>query len=120
VSGNAKTTRNVAIIIAIAAAVYFIPGGGRVASTFAAALWVAFGLGIAFFGLWLYRENRVRVYGLGDRHRALLYGAIALGVFVYIARRHMWASEVGKPAWWVLLACVVYALYLVYRRARAY
>jgi hypothetical protein len=120
VSSNAKTARNVAIIVAVAAAVYFIPGGGRAASTFAAALWVAFGLGIGFFGLWLYRENRVRVHSLGDRHRGLLYGAIALGVFLYIARTYMWTSEVGKPAWWVLLACAVYALYLVYRRARAY
>ena len=40
-----KTARNVAIVVAIAAAVYFIPGGGARASTFEAALWVAFGVG---------------------------------------------------------------------------
>src|ERR1700685_1784641 len=79
-----KTARNVAIILAIAAAVYFIPGGGRAASTFEAALWVAFGLGIGYFGLRMYREHHMTLYGLGDRHRGLLYGAVALAVFVWI------------------------------------
>jgi TRAP-type C4-dicarboxylate transport system permease small subunit len=118
--GNLKTARNVAIVIAIAAAVYFLPGGGRAASTFAAALWTAFAIGIGYFGLFMYRERRVWMHGLGDRHRAILYGAVAVGVFEWVARSRMWSSEVGKPLWWVLAASVVYGLYLVYRRARAY
>jgi hypothetical protein len=32
----------------------------------------------------------------------------------------MWASEVGKPLWWVLVGCALYGLVLVYRQARAY
>ncbi len=74
-----KTARNVAIVVVIAAAVYFLPGGGRAASTFEAVLWVAFGVGIAYLGLRLYREHRVTLHGLGDRYRGLLYGALALG-----------------------------------------
>ncbi len=77
-----KTARNVAIVVAIAAGVYFLPGGGRAASTFEAVLWVAFGIGIAYFGVRMYRENRVALHGLGDRHRALLYGALAGVVFL--------------------------------------
>lgn len=115
-----KTARNIAIIVAIAAAIYFIPGGGRAATTFAAALWTAFGVGVGFAGLFLYRERRVWVHGLGDRYRGALYGSIALGVFLWVARARMWASQVGKPAWWVLAGCVVYGLIVVYRRARAY
>ncbi|MCW3018698.1 MAG: hypothetical protein JWN10_1006, partial [Solirubrobacterales bacterium] len=41
-SESLKNTRNVAIILAIAAAVYFVPGGGRAANTFEAVVWVMF------------------------------------------------------------------------------
>jgi hypothetical protein len=66
------------------------PGGGRAANTFEAALWVAFGIGIGYLGLRLYREHRVALHGLGDRHRGLLYGALAGGVFLLAARSRMW------------------------------
>jgi hypothetical protein len=113
-----KTARNVAIVVAIAAAVYFLPGGGRAASTFEAALWVAFGAGIAFLGLTLYRERRLTLYGLGDRFRGLLYGALALGVFLLAARSRMWGTGSGELAWFVLAGLVVYALLAVYRHWR--
>src|ERR1700681_4918111 len=105
-----KHVRNIAIVVAIAAAVYLLPGGGEVALTFEAALWVAFGFGIAYLGLRLYREHRISLYNLGDRHRALLYGAVALGVFAYAARRRMWETGSGELLWFVLVGCVVYAL----------
>jgi hypothetical protein len=119
-SERLKMTRNVAILLAIAAAVYFIPGGGRAASTFEAALLVAFGVGIGCFGLWMYREQRVSLHGLGDYHRALLYGAIALAVFLWVARQRMWLTSVGELAWFVLAGIVVYSLLAVYRQWRAY
>jgi hypothetical protein len=115
-----KTARNVAIVVAIAAAIYFIPGGGRVASTLAAALWTGFGVGVGYFGLFMYRERRVWAHGLGDRHRLILYGSLALGVFLWVAKARMRASEVGNPLWWVLVGCALYGLFLVYRQARAY
>jgi hypothetical protein len=115
-----KNVRNIAIIVAIAAAVYLLPGGGRVASTFEAALWVAFGVGIAYLGLRLYREHRISLLSLGDRHRALLYGAIALGVFALAARRRMWETGSGELLWFVLVGCVVYALLEVFRHSRSY
>jgi hypothetical protein len=113
-------TRNVAILLAIAAAVHFIPGGGRAASTFEAALLVAFGLGIGFFGLWMYREQRISLHSLGDYHRALLYGAVALVAFLWVARERMWLTSVGELAWFVLAGIVVYSLLTVYRQWRAY
>src|SRR5271163_3193609 len=94
-----KTARNVAIVVAIAAAVYFLPGGGRAASTAEAALFVAFGAGIAYLGLRLYREHRVALFGLGDNYRGLLYGALAGGVFLVAARHRMWGSGAGELAW---------------------
>ena len=110
----------VAIILAIAAAVYFIPGGGRAANTFEAALWVAFGLGIGYLGLRMYREHHVALYGLGDRHRGLLYGAIALVVFDWAGRSRLWETGFGELAWFVLAGVVVYSLLAVYRHWRAY
>lgn len=115
-----KTARNLAIVAAIAAGVYFLPGGGRAANTFEAALWVAFGIGIAYLGMRLYRENRVALYGLGDRRRALLYGALAGGVFLLTARVRMWNSGAGELVWFALAALVVYALFATYRYWRSY
>jgi hypothetical protein len=130
-----KTLRNVAIVLTIAAAVYLLPGGGRAANTFEAALWTAFGIGIAYLGLRLYREHRVTLYGLGDRYRGLFYGAIALGVVAILARTRMWYEVQvrgltvvqvhrwggwGEIAWFALVALVVYSLLVVYRRWRTY
>ncbi len=115
-----KTVRNVAIVAAIAAGVYFLPGGGRAADTFEAALWVAFGIGIAYFGVRMYRENRVAVYGLGDPHRGLLCGALAGVVFLLMARSRMWNTGAGELAWFVLAAAAVYALIATYRYWRTY
>src|SRR5271155_4067784 len=119
-SERLKMTLYVAILLVIAAAVYFVPGGGRAASTFEAALWVAFGLGLGYLGLRLYREHHVALYSLGDTHRALLYGALALAVFAYVARVRMWQTGVGELAWFVLAGLVVYSLLVVYRHWRAY
>ncbi len=115
-----KTARNVAVVVLIAAAVYFLPGGGRAASTFEALLWVAFGVGIGYIGLRLYREHRVAIYGLGDRYRGMLYGALALGVLLFLARTRMWETGIGELVWFALLALVVYSLLVVFRRWRAY
>jgi hypothetical protein len=115
-----KTLRNVAIIVAIAFAVYLIPGGGRAASTFEAALVTAFALGIGYLLVRLYREHRIAIHGLGDRHRALLYAAIVAGAFDVLARARMWESGIGELAWFVLLGLIVYAVMAVVRRWRSY
>jgi hypothetical protein len=115
-----KTARNVAIVLAIAGAVYVLPGGGRAAATFEAALWVAFAGGMAFLALRLYRERRVAIHSLGDWHRALLYGSLAAAAFAWMARSRMWESGLGELAWFVLVLGVVWALMEVYRHARSY
>ena len=95
-------------------------GGGRAANTFEALLWVAFGIGIGYLGLRGYREHRVALHSLGDRHRGLLYGGLAGGVFVYAARARMWQTGLGELAWFAVAALVVYTLLEVYRHWRAY
>jgi hypothetical protein len=115
-----RTARNIAIVLLIAAAVYAIPGGGRAAVTFESVLLVGFGVAIGYIGLRVYRENRVALHGLGDRHRAMLYGGLALAMFEAIARRRMWETGLGELAWFVLAGLVVYMLLSVYRYARSY
>ena len=115
-----KTARNVAIVLVIAAAVYLLPGGSRAANTFEAALWVAFGIGLGYLGLRLYREHRVTVYGLGDRYRGLLYGAIALAAIAVLARGRLWQTGLGEILWFALVGLAVYALLAVYRYWRTY
>jgi hypothetical protein len=115
-----KTARNVAIVLLIAAAVQFLPGAGRAANTFSAVLSVIFAAGLAYMGVRFYRERRVDIYGLGDRHRALLYGALAVGVVTAAAQPRMWQTAFGEFVWFVLIGMVVYTLVAVYRFARTY
>lgn len=114
------TARNVAIVLLIAAVVEFVPGGGRAANTFSAVLSVLFLAGLTYMGVRLYRERRVDVYGLGDRHRALLYGVLAIGVLTAGAKERMWQSGFGEFVWFVLVGLVAYALFAIYRYARSY
>ena len=113
-----KAARNIAIIVAIAAGVYFIPGSSRATSTVEAVISVAFGFAIAYLGVRLYREHRVAIHSLGDRHRALLYGAVAVGVFAAEARGRMWETGIGELAWFVLIGIVIWALLEVWRSYR--
>jgi len=120
VSDSLKTARNVAIVVAIAAAVYFLPSGGQTAHTFEALLYVAFGVAIGYLGLRFYREYRVAIHGLGDRYRGLLYGSIALAVLLWMSRTRMWHTGVGELLWFVLVGGIVYSLFVIIRRWRAY
>jgi hypothetical protein len=115
-----RVARNVAIVALIAAAVEFLPGGGRVAEAFAAALWVVFAAGLAFFGYRLYRERNVDLHSLGDRHRALLYGAIAVGFVTLASQPRMWQTNLGEFVWFALIGLTVYTLLAVYRYSRTY
>jgi len=115
-----KTARNIAIIALIAAAIFLIPGGGQAATTVGGVLQVAFGLAIAFIALRFYRERRVAIHGLGDRHRALLYGALAVAMMLALAKIRLWETGLGELVWFIVAGGVVYALIAVYRQWRAY
>ena len=117
-----KAARNIAIILALSAGVYFIPGSHRATRTFEAVLWVAFGVAIAYLGLRLYREYRVALHGLGDRSRAILYGCFALIAFEIVGYDRMVheSRTVFGVIWFALALLVLYGLMDVYRRWRSY
>ncbi len=115
-----KTLRNVAILLVLAGAVAFLPGGGRLADTVGTILGVAFALGLGYAGVWFYRRNRVDIYSLGEGRRALLYGAVGAGVLTLAAKTRMWETGFGKLVWFVLIALVAYTLFALYRYSRSY
>jgi hypothetical protein len=115
-----STVRNVAIILVLAAAVAFVPGGGTTAGLIGGILSTLIMVSLVFFAYRFYREHRVELYGLGDRWRGLLYGAIAVVVLALAARPRLSDSSGGTLVVVVLLGAAVYAFYAVWRRYREY
>ncbi|MTD44007.1 hypothetical protein GKE82_06745 [Conexibacter sp. W3-3-2] len=112
--------RNTLIVFAIAAAVHFVPGGGSTADTVGALLSIAITVCFVLIGARLYRENRVEIFSLGDRHRGLLYGALGVAVFAMAARRELWETGAGLLLWMLLIGGASYALVQVYRYYKSY
>ena len=120
-SEAAKHVRNVAIILAIAVAVWKLPGGGTAANTIANVFSVIFVGGLLFLGFRVYMERRETLHGLEDRQRGLLYGAFALIAFALVATHRMWSSGgLGGVVWLAMLGAGAWAMYSVWRAYRAY
>lgn len=116
--GMSSTVRNVLVIVALAAAVAFVPGGGESASFVGAFLSVAVLASIVMILARVYRENRVSIFSLGDRDRALLYGAVGLIVVAMAGRDRAFDTGAGSFLWLVAMAAAVYAMVVVFRRYR--
>lgn len=117
---HAKAARNVLIIVALAAAVAFVPGGSNSAGLVSALLGAGMLALIVLIIGRLYREHRVDVFGLGDRVRAILYGSVALAVFAMAARDRLLDTGLGTLAWLAMLVAASAGLYVVFQRYRAY
>jgi hypothetical protein len=117
---NAKVLRNILIVVAVAAAVAFIPGGGKTAAFVSSLLGTAIALAFVLFGARFYRENRVAIFSLGDRYRGLLYGAIAAVVLALAGRSKLLDTGAGTLVFFLLLFGAVAALYAVWQHHRSY
>ena len=116
-----SAARNVGIVLVLAAAVAFIPGGGTTASVVGAVLSTLILVSLAFFVARLYRDHQLDLEMLGDRWRGLLYGAVAVIVVAMAARPRLRSEgDGGTIVWIVLLAGAAYAIYLVWRHHREY
>jgi hypothetical protein len=115
-----QNVRNIVIVLALAAAVMLVPGGGRASDAILQALVIVMLGSLAFLAIRLYRERRTDLYGLGDRHRGILYGAVALATFLLVAADRMWDTGAGLIAWFVLVGIAIYGVYYVFRVAREY
>jgi hypothetical protein len=115
-----STVRNILIIVVLAAVVAIVPGGGSGAHVVLEAVSLAFLTAVAWVASLLYREHRGSLYLLGDRRRALLYGAITVLAVTVTATSRLWHSSAGSVAWLVLVGASVYACFAVVWAARRY
>jgi hypothetical protein len=113
-----KTVLNVAIILVLAALVVLLPGGGRAASVALQAVWLVFLATFVWFASLMYREHRVSLYSLGDRRRAILYGALAVATLTLTATHRLWNTGLGSVVWLVLLGAAAYAVIAIVWSAR--
>ena len=61
--------RNIAIVLALAALVAFVPGAGTGAGVLIGVISLAFLAAVAWVGAMLYRQHRSTLYSLGDARR---------------------------------------------------
>jgi hypothetical protein len=114
------TVRNVLIVLVVAAAVAFLPGGGETAGLVWALLGIALTATFVFLGIRFYRENRVAIFSLGDKHRALAYGAMAAVVVAFAGSKKLTETGIGSLVLVVLIAGAIGAGYAVFKHHRAY
>jgi hypothetical protein len=115
-----KTVRNIAIVLAIAAIVVIVPGGGTGASVVTQAVSLAFLASLAWFASVMYRQHRVTLYSLGDGRRAILYVALGVAAVTLTGTHKLWSSPGGEVAWLVLLGAAIYAVFAIFWAARKY
>ena len=113
------TARNIAIVFALAAIVAFAPGGGDGAELVSRLLSAAFALVIAFILGRLYLQLRSDIFGLGDRWRLALYGAVGVIFVTLAASGRLFDTGPGTLAWFALIGGAAYTLYLVFRQYRS-
>lgn len=114
------TLRNVGIVVLLALIVAFVPQGGETADFVIQVITVTFMIMFVLFGIRLYRMFRSDVYGLGERHRALLYVSLGVAILAMAARPRLFESGIGIFGWLVLIVGASVGLYSVWRHYREY
>jgi hypothetical protein len=117
---STSTLRNIGIILVLALAVFALPGGGTGAAIVSALIGIAFSVAIWFFLMRMYRENRMTIFALGDKYRAIFYASLGGLLFAGAAARRWWNEGALTVVWFALAAAAVYGLVLTYRHWRAY
>lgn len=112
-----RIARNVAIIMLLALAIAFLPGGGNLADAVLTALTMALLVGIAWMVYIASRENQLTLATLSDGRRAILYGAVGMLALLIAGSDKMFNSGGGTLLWIVLLAISVAAIWRVWMEA---
>lgn len=112
--------RNLAIVLALAAAVAFLPGGGTTANVILQIISAVFLAGLVFFAFRLYREHRIALFSLDERIRAALYGSAGLVTLAVVGAHRLWQTSAGVLIWFALVGAAVLGLVTVVRAVREY
>ena len=112
------TVRNVLIVLALAALVVAVPGGGTGASVALQVLSLAFLGSLAWFASLMYRQHRIALYSLGAPRRALLYASAGVALLTITATSRLWQTGGGIIVWFVLVGGAAYAVLAVVLSAR--
>jgi hypothetical protein len=115
-----RTARNVAIIMALAFVVAFVPAGGNAAIAIVTAISMAFLAAIAWALFVFSRENQLTLAALSDGRRAILYGALGLIALLIAGSDELFSSGPGTLAWILLLAAAVAAIWQIWKEANTY
>jgi len=115
-----QTARNVAIILALAAVVDLVPGGGAAAETILVALSMAFLAVIAWFVYRIYSQQELTLSGMSDGRRAILFGAVGAIVLLIVGYEEFQGWAGGIVLWIALIAAAAAAIFLVWREADTY
>jgi hypothetical protein len=113
-----RAGRNALIVVAIAAAVFAVPGGGDAAQLVGAVMSTLITVAFVSLGWRIYREHRVDLHSLGDEYRGALYAALAAIVFALAGVSHMMDTGAGTLVWFIVVGLAVWALFRVFFRWR--
>jgi hypothetical protein len=112
--------RIAAIIAGLAAIVAFVPHGGSTAGFVGRVISIALTVLFALFAIRLYQMLREDIYGLGDRHRLILYGSLGAFILAMAWREELFDSSLGSLLWVAMIAGAFAGLYVCFMRWRAY
>lgn len=115
-----RILRNVAIVMALAVVVAFVPAGGNAADTILTAITMGFLAAIAWSLYVLSRQQQMTLATLSDGRRAILYAALGLIALLIAGSDEMFASGGGTLAWLLLLGASVAAIWRVWTEASTY
>jgi hypothetical protein len=115
-----RKARNIAIVLALALGVAFLPAGGNVAEAVLTAITIGFLTAIAWTVYVLSRQNQLTLATLSDARRAILYGALGMIALLIAGSDEMFSSGGGTLAWLLLLAASVAAIWRIWIEANTY
>ena len=116
-----QTVRNIAIILALAAAVDFLPGGGAAATTVLTALTLLFLAAIAWLVYRVSREQQLTLATLSDARRAGMFGAVgAIALLIVAESNGVFSFRGGLVLWIALMAACLALIFVIWREATTY
>ena len=111
--------RTALVIAALAAIVAFVPHGGSSAGLVAALITIALTVLFLLFAIRLYQRFETDIHGLGDRHRAILYGSLGVFVVAMAGREKLLNTGAGVLLWIVMIGGALAGLVACFTRWRA-